>query len=202
VALLFLGLKLNGLRTYLVGAMDRAPDGGVQWRENITPFLEDMGVTVFDPCKKERVVDDCELESLDAIKRRDADKRSGNFDELTRVMKDIRSTDLRFVDTSDFLTVNLDLKIYACGTWEEIVLANRQKKPIVIHVEQGKENAPDWLFGMVPHDTIFSHWHEVKAYISAVDEDWESIMLRKSYDRWVFLKTQAKAKLNPVSRKK
>lgn len=31
--------NLQGMRTYLVGAMDRVPDGGIQWREKITLFL-------------------------------------------------------------------------------------------------------------------------------------------------------------------
>ena len=45
--------RLCGTRTYLAGAMDRVKDGGIGWRNDITPFLEDMGVVVLDPCKKE-----------------------------------------------------------------------------------------------------------------------------------------------------
>ena len=44
--------RLKGQRVYLAGAMDRVPDRGATWRENITPFLNELNVTVFDPLKK------------------------------------------------------------------------------------------------------------------------------------------------------
>lgn len=44
--------RLRGMRTYLCGAMDRVPDGGVGWRDSITPFLEDKGIVVLNPCDK------------------------------------------------------------------------------------------------------------------------------------------------------
>lgn len=43
------------------------------------------------------------------------------------MMKVIRSVDLRLVDISDFMIVNLDLETHPCGTLEEIFWANRQK---------------------------------------------------------------------------
>ena len=45
-------MKLGGMRTYLAGAMDRVDDGGVGWRNEITPELEALGVTVLNPCDK------------------------------------------------------------------------------------------------------------------------------------------------------
>ena len=45
-------MKLNGMRTYLAGAMDRVPDGGVGWRNRISPILKSIGVTVLNPCDK------------------------------------------------------------------------------------------------------------------------------------------------------
>ena len=44
--------NLKNMRTYLVGAMDRVIDGGVGWRNAITPMLSEMGVTVLNPCEK------------------------------------------------------------------------------------------------------------------------------------------------------
>ena len=44
--------RLKGMRTYLAGAMDRVPDGGVVWRDKITPLLESKGVVVLNPCDK------------------------------------------------------------------------------------------------------------------------------------------------------
>ena len=44
--------RLKGMACYLCGPMDRVPDGGVVWREDITPQLKELGVGVLDPCKK------------------------------------------------------------------------------------------------------------------------------------------------------
>ena len=44
--------NLKNMRTYLAGAMDRVPDGGVVWRDKITPLLESKGVVVLNPCDK------------------------------------------------------------------------------------------------------------------------------------------------------
>ena len=44
--------KLYGSKTYLVGAMDRVLDGGVEWREKLTPRLHNLGVIVYNPCDK------------------------------------------------------------------------------------------------------------------------------------------------------
>ena len=97
-------------------------------------------------------------------------------------MKTIRSVDLRLVDISDFLIVNLDLDHYACGTWEELFLANRSKKPIVIHIEQGKQNTPDWLFGTIPHQMIFSTWLELQSYLQYIDGNSQI----EHHNRWRF----------------
>ena len=99
------------------------------------------------------------------------------------MMKIIRSVDLRLVDISDFLIVNLDLSIHPCGTYEEIFWANRQKKPIIIHLEQGKQFAPDWLFGTIPHQMIFSTWLEIRDYLHHID----SSKTIETFNRWYFL---------------
>ena len=44
--------RLKGLRCYLAGPIDQAPDDGVEWRQKITPWLEQKGVRVLDPCDK------------------------------------------------------------------------------------------------------------------------------------------------------
>ena len=95
-------------------------------------------------------------------------------------MRVIRNTDLRMVDISDFLVVNLDLDIHPCGTYEELFLANRQKKPIILRIKQGKGETPDWLLGTIPHETIFSTWEEVRDYLDLVDKG------KVQDKRWMF----------------
>lgn len=171
--------KLQNQRVYLAGAMDRVADRGTGWRDDITPFLESLGVIVFNPIKKPSTIGMEDAETHDLKKKL---KSEQNYNDLSQLMKVVRSVDLRLVDISDFLIVNLDLDIHPCGTYEEIFWANRQKKPIIIHMVQGKKNTPDWLFGTIPHQMIFSTWNEIKEYLSYINSS-ENI---ESYKRWYF----------------
>lgn len=171
--------RLKNQRVYLAGAMDRVHDRGNGWRDNITPFLENLGIIVFNPIKKPTAVGIEDEETHNIKKELKLQKK---YNELSLLMKTIRSVDLRLVDISDFLIVNLDLDIHPCGTYEEIFWANRQKKPIIIHMVQGKQSAPDWLFGTVPHQMIFSSWDDIKEYLNQINSDNEI----NSYNRWYF----------------
>jgi hypothetical protein len=171
--------RLKNQRVYLAGAMDRVVDRGNGWRDNITPFLEDLGIIVFNPIKKPSILGQ---EDERTHKYKTVLKKDKNYDELSSLMKVIRSVDLRLVDISDFLIVNLDLNHYACGTWEELFLCNRSKKPILIHIEQGKDSVPDWLFGTIPHQWFFSEWSDLKKYLLHIHSD-KNIEL---YNRWKF----------------
>lgn len=171
--------RLKNQRVYLAGAMDRVPDRGSTWRDNITPFLNELGIVVFNPISKPT---DIGLEDKDTHAIKTKLKKKARYDELTSMMKTIRSVDLRLVDISDFIIVNLDLDTHPCGTYEELFGCNRSKKPILIHIEQGKENMPDWLFGTIPHNWFFSNWEELKKYILHIDKD-ENIDLQ---NRWKF----------------
>lgn len=171
--------RLKNQRVYLAGAMDRVPDRGSTWRDNITPFLSELGIVVFNPISKPT---DLGLEDKDTHAIKTKLKEKARYDELTSMMKTIRSVDLRLVDISDFIIVNLDLNTHPCGTLEEIFWANRQKKPIIIHMVQGKSHTPDWLFGTIPHQMIFSTWDEIKSYLQHINTS-ENI---DSHKRWYF----------------
>lgn len=176
--------RLKNQRVYLAGAMDRVADRGAGWRDLITPFLQEMGIVVFNPLNKPT---DTGLEDQDSHIIKTKLKSQKRYDELSSMMKTIRSVDLRMVDISDFLVVNLNLDIHPCGTYEEIFTANRQKKPILIHVEQGKEHAPDWLFGTIPHQMIFSNWQELQSYLIHINSS-ENI---EHHKRWYFFHFQS-----------
>lgn len=160
--------RLKNQRVYLAGAMDRVADRGVGWRSLITPFLQELGVTVFNPLNKPS---DLGSEDEDTHKKKTILKSQGKYDELSDMMKTIRAVDLRLVDISDFLVVNLDLNTHPCGTLEEIFLANRSKKPVIVRMEQGKANVPDWLFGTLPHSMFFSTWEEVREYLRQINNN-------------------------------
>ena len=154
--------RIRKQRCYLAGAMDRVSDRGATWRDEITPMLETMGISVLNPLKKPSTAG---IENEDTVRYKLKLKKTKDFENLSSLMKEIRAVDLRLVDISDFLIVNLDLGVHPCGTYEEIFWANRQKKPIIIRMVQGKTNAPDWLFGTIPHQMMFSNWTEVMDYL-------------------------------------
>lgn len=160
--------RLSYSRGYLCGAMDRAPDAGVGWRREIRHTLVELQILWLDPTRKPIQVG---VENDASRELRRQSKSLGNYTAVAREMKPIRCVDLRMVDICDFLVVNLDLDIHACGTYEEIFLANRQKKPIFVHIEQGKGAAPDWLFGTLPHDYFHTTWESLHDHIRYVATD-------------------------------
>jgi hypothetical protein len=173
--------NLSGMRTYLVGPMDRVPDGGQVWREKITPILESMNISVLNPCKKQ--VDNIK-EDQQTRNKIEQYKILGEYDKIRSEYGAIRNVDLRCVDISDFIIAHLDINVHMCGSYEEIVTANRQKKPILIWCEQGKSKAPNWLFFMLSHKNIFSSMQEVIDHLKYIDK-LESVT---NLDRWLFFK--------------
>lgn len=159
--------KLWGMRVYLCGSIDCCKDRGIGWRQNITPFLENIGCVVLDPTDKPISLIQ---EQPEDIERRKELKRKGLYNDLQKEMKLLRCVDLRCVDLSDILIVYLDLDVAARGTYEEMDWANRCKKPILVVVKQGKDKLNDWNFGVIPHEHIFGSFDELKQYMLDIDK--------------------------------
>lgn len=172
--------RLKNQTCYLAGAIDRVDDFGIGWRDEITPFLLKKEIIVFDPLKKTSGIGE-EGKKIHQIKKEY--KENEKYDEISKLMKEIRCVDLRLIDKSDFLIVNLDLDVHPCGSYEEIFTANRAKKPILICIKQGKKHIPDWLFGTIPHQMFFCNWNDLKNYLNHIDCD-EFI---ESHKRWQFI---------------
>ena len=167
------------MRTYVAGAMDRVADGGVGWRNRISPMLKSMGVTVLNPCDKPVEVGIEDSQTRGEIERL---KSSRQYDKIRKTYGVIRTLDLRCVDISDFIIASIDINVHACGTYEEVSVANSQKKPVLIWCQQGKENAPNWLFFMLPHQHIFGSLDELLEYLANVHSGRD----HNHYKRWFF----------------
>lgn len=174
---------LKGARFYIAGPMDRAKDAGDGWRDKITPILQGMGILVLDPRKKPI---DMGLEDVERRVIRNQNIEKENW-EAVESDKDIRQIDLRAVDVTDATIVYIDMEQYPFGTVEEIVLANREKKPVLAFIEGGKKNAPHWLFWMIGHEAIFNNMDEVIEHLHQIDNgtlkhkrwvlfDWEKLI--------------------------
>ena len=171
--------RLKSMTCYLCGAMDRVPDGGEGWREWITPHLYDLGIGVYNPCNKPSDFAPEDESTRNAIHYY---KEVGNYNKVAEIMKPICAVDLRMVDIAHFLIMSLDVDVHMCGSYHEAFMAVFQKKPVLIMCEQGKDNLPNWLFGVIPHELIFSNWADLLSYLREID----SLEKVDHLDRWRF----------------
>lgn len=171
--------KLKGLRCYLAGPMDFAPDRGIGWRNDIIPFLTEMGVDVIDPTKRKHTGGFTESEKADQFKALIAQK---DFESAQKIAREIRCDDLRYVDISDFLIVYLNPSIPMCGVWEELFTANKQKKPILVMWDAPVERLPLWLVGTLPTNYFYFSWDHLKNVLMLYNNN--TITMDK---RWVLL---------------
>ena len=142
-------------------------------------MLKSMGVTVLNPCDKPVEVGIEDSQTRSEIERL---KSSRQYDKIRKTYGVIRTLDLRCVDISDFIIASIDINVHACGTYEEVAVANSQKKPVLIWCQQGKENAPNWLFFMLPHQHIFGSLDELLQYLANVHSGRD----HNHYKRWLF----------------
>tara|TARA_R100001244_G_scaffold55390_1_gene47521 strand:+ start:2177 stop:2728 length:552 start_codon:yes stop_codon:yes gene_type:complete len=171
--------RLKGMTCYLCGPMDRVPDGGVEWREDISKRLKKLGVGVFNPCDKPS---DFAPEDDNTRERIAELKSKKRFAKVSEIMKPICSVDLRMVDIAHFVIMNLDLDVHLCGSYHEAFVAISQKKPVIIRCEQGKSSLPNWMFGVVPHQMVFGDWKEVMKYLNSVNKNKKVA----NHNRWRF----------------
>lgn len=199
--------RLAGMLTYLIGPMDYATDKGAGWRLEITPFLHRMNVGVLNPCDKPSTnVDVIEDETLyERINKCKSLAREAELSGDLALAKELYSQahylaqnfvryDLRMVDISHFCVMHINPHIHMCGSYGEQSMACMQRKPIVGFCPQGKDKIPNWLFGILKPELLFSSIDEVKNYLRHVDSDpvvddhnrWRFIDMNKVYGRKVF----------------
>lgn len=175
--------RLYGSSVYLCGPMDRCPNGGVQWRQSITPFLESLGIFVLDPCDKP-TTEEYYREDPDTRKKLEIAKKEKRWGDVHELMSHVRAIDLRMVDISSFLIVNFDLNAKPIGTLEEISLANHQRKPILVHAVDGISELPTWLFAQLKYELFFDTWDNLKNYLLHINQDSNIDTLNH---RWKFI---------------
>lgn len=159
--------RLWGNMCYLAGVIDRvSTEDASTWRNEITPFLNSLGVIVFDPCnKKLHKMHDIPNEQI-VFKKLKQEKKYQEFKDFG---EPIRLIDLRMVDKSDFIIAKIDMNVFNCGTIEEIVLANRQKKPVLLWCPQGLQELAGWFKLMLPLSLIFERLDDLKTYLNNIN---------------------------------
>ncbi len=161
--------RLRGSCIYLAGPMDEVPDLGSDWREWITPKLQEMGIGVYNPCNKPT---DIANETDENRKEMLTLRKDGKWDAYSKLVKEIVSIDLRMVDVSDAIILNVDKLYHMCGSYNEQCMACLQRKPVIVYCKQGKGEIPGWLFGHCNHKLFFDDWDEVMYYIGVINSDY------------------------------
>ena len=135
-------------KTYLVGSIQDAPDGGVNWREKLTKSLTEFGFEVFDPCKMEcnhTLSDNMEEQK----KKLENLKRGGEWGVWDRVLADIRRSDLVCVNASKFIIILYDPARKYGGTIHEIVEAWQKGIPMYTVSYQPMTEFNDWILALL-----------------------------------------------------
>ena len=173
--------RLKGQLCYLSGPMDRTDwKSATEWRDNLKPVLLDLQVGILDPCDKACAFG---AENEGTKEKVDLLKSEGRYNKVRELMKPICAIDLRMVDIAHFLVLYVDLDIHMTGSYNEAFLAVNQKKPVLTMCKQGKENLPNWLFGVMPHEMMFSNWEDLQAYLYFINNSKQVDHM----NRWRFL---------------
>jgi hypothetical protein len=134
---------LRDARVYLSGPMDfvasREDEKRFGWRNRVSEFLREFGVTVFDPWFKPQIRGVSEYGREDETTARVRDKWTYDPTEVgAKARADCAEhfwpalhIDLRMVDTSDFVVAYVPTNIYSVGTPHEIILCRQQRKPVL-----------------------------------------------------------------------
>ena len=155
-----------------------------KWRDDMTAFLLPRNVRVFNPLKHVF----WGTSEIDRVKRPRMDRllKQGEFRKLRDEMKSLNHWDLRCVDLSSFLIVLIDPRIYTCGTFEEIFIANKSQKTVLIVNPLGKKKMPNWLFGRFPHEHFFNSFDALKKYLHNIDVNPKYKWTQADKKRWLF----------------
>ena len=159
--------RLKNHICYLCGSIDQSADIGRGWRDDITPFLNGLDIGVFNPCDKpinntKVQEDDKFVEHINEL------KKLGYYAHAQREMQEVVRIDLKLVDLSNFLILNIVPDVHMCGSYAEQTLACFQRKPIIVHCATGIHKVPNWLFGICDPELFFSDWKSVRGYITDI----------------------------------
>ena len=170
---------LRNTIVYTAGPLEATKDNGGEWRDKLKEALEPIGVKVLDPTKPMFVGDSPETEER---RQKCLEKRGeGDYEYVRSIFKPIIQKDLRLVDLASFFIVNfIDYKIPTWGTMHELIVANQQKKPIIV---VGKGNPPLWMIGLLPAETFFQTLEAAISYIKKID----SGDINLNTERWKIL---------------
>ena len=175
--------KLEGMRCFVSGPIDRVDDDGVGWRNDIKRICKERNINIefLDPCDKPEHLG----QEIGDEKKRMEELKSGGPEmwlEAQREVKKFKRIDYRMVDMCDFYIIYIDINVHMCGSYFENKVAEEERKPIFViladHME--KKDLPTWLVDLVNYDEMFESVEECVNYLDEMNNG--KIIID---DRWI-----------------
>jgi len=156
---------LKNTKAYLAGNLENTVDSQ-NWRTYVSDKLSVRGIKSLSPVEM-TLVNQVGENDEDRLRLK-KERSEGKYDEVSSYMKTVVQKDLRLIDLSDFLIINLELSKPTYGTTHELVVATQQKKPIFLSVGDKRE-CPLWILGIIKHKYIYNNVDEILTMIYQID---------------------------------
>lgn len=152
---------------YLSGSIFGLIDDGKGWRDYVSVELQKIGINVSNPCMKKTngssEIGDDKNKFKEIILQE-------NWGKIKEEFWPIVHSDLRNVDSADFLIFNYIPDVPTVGTVHELVVANFEKKPILLKYDKEKlDRFNPWMCVFVKKHHFFSEWSCLFDYLKEVD---------------------------------
>lgn len=155
-------------RVYLAGAIEAAPDGGVGWRRDLAPFLQDeLGHTVHDPTDHDwKVLSEEERRSFRRWKTSPADWP--RFQEtVRRIIR--RDAELILADTDYLIAYWDEAVVGGGGTHGELTLAYLHAIPVFLVLGMPRERVSSWILGC--SEAVFDSFDSLRTHLKTLEMD-------------------------------
>jgi hypothetical protein len=148
------------MRAYLSGAIEFAPGHGRAWRARLTPFLESLGHSVYDPALDARKdLTDEELSSFRSWKSTDLPR-------FQQTVRKIIAWDLdRIAQRTDYIVCYWDEHCSrGAGTQGELTFAHRHGIPVYLVAGMPLAQISGWILACAVE--IFPDFDALEAFLS------------------------------------
>lgn len=181
--------KLQDVRMYLAGPIEKAIDDGYTWRSKMASELSELGITVWDPLvKPEWFNKECGC-IYDGKKQREdfelitCERNKDNCAEVDAAFRRnnlVRDVCLRLVSACDVVICKVGDR--TVGTFEELHLAQMQFKPILFWYEEDQIDS-SWRIVEFPNALHFQGMDLLVNYLKEISLDAEQV----DNEQWIFL---------------
>ena len=149
------------MRVYLSGAIEYAPDQGRAWRARITPFLQSLGHSVYDPAMDEKKnLTEEEIAGFRAWK-------SSDLPRFQQTIRKIIAYDLDWIEQrTDYIVCYWDEHVLrGAGTQAELTFAHRIGVPVYLVTAMPVDRISGWILGC--SSKVFSSFDHLQSFLSA-----------------------------------